>query len=68
MDLMSTIAGKTIPLSFLESVDKHTDLVALRLRDDDGSYREWTFRQYADAVARCVAGLRALGFGDNREP
>lgn len=63
MDLTSTIAGQTIPSRFVENVEKNADSVALRVRRDDGSYREWTYRQYADQVARCAAGLMALGFG-----
>jgi long-chain acyl-CoA synthetase len=48
---------------FLINVEAHADLIALRERQSDGSYRELTYRQYAEQVARCAAGLRALGFG-----
>ena len=63
MDVLSTIAGQTIPSQFLQTVAAHGDTVALRARLADGTYREHTYRQYASDVARCAAGLRALGFG-----
>jgi len=63
MDLASLTAGQTIPSRFLENVTKNEHAIALRARREDGTYREWTFGQYADQVARCAAGLKALGFG-----
>src|SRR5262245_61337239 len=63
MDIASRVAGKTVPLRFLECVAANGALTALRARGNDGSYRGWTYRQYADEVARCAAGLQALGFG-----
>jgi long-chain acyl-CoA synthetase len=63
MDVPSTIAGKNIPSQFLLTVAEHGDTVALRARREDGTYRALTYRQYAHDVARCAAGLRALGFG-----
>jgi len=63
MDFASLTAGQTIPSRFLESVTKNESSTALRARREDGTYREWTFGQYADQVARCAAGLKALGFG-----
>jgi long-chain acyl-CoA synthetase len=62
MDVLSTIAGQTIPSQFLKTVAEHGDKIALRARRADGSYREHTYREYASEVARCAAGLRALGF------
>jgi len=53
----------TVATKFLSNVAEHGDLIALRMRRPDGTYREWTYRQYADDVARCAAGLLALGFG-----
>jgi long-chain acyl-CoA synthetase len=63
MDILSTVAGQTVPSQFLITVAEHGDKVALRARREDGSYSEHTYRQYASDVARCAAGLRALGFG-----
>jgi long-chain acyl-CoA synthetase len=56
-------AGETVASRFLANVAEHGDLIALRARQPDGTYRTWTYKQYADEVARCAAGLRALGFG-----
>lgn len=61
MDLESLTAGQTIPTRFLDSVAKHADVTALRMRREDGTYRQWSYRQYAEQVARCAAGLKALG-------
>jgi len=66
MDFTSPSAGRTIPVRFLENLAKNADLVALRVRLADGTYSEWTYRQYADYVARCAAGLQALGFGPGK--
>jgi long-chain acyl-CoA synthetase len=63
MDVLSTVAGQTVPSRFLVSVAENAERVALRSRREDGTYRELTYRQYADDVARCAAGLLALGFG-----
>src|SRR5688572_9003686 len=63
MDIAALTAGQTIPTRFLESVAKNASMIALRARREDGTYREQTYAQYADQVARCAAGLKALGFG-----
>jgi long-chain acyl-CoA synthetase len=63
MDILGTIAGQTIPSQFLKTVAEHGDKTALRARRADGTYRELSYHQYASEVARCAAGLRALGFG-----
>src|SRR4051794_22187892 len=63
MELTSLVAGQTIPSRFVENVAKNANLVALRMRREDGTYRELTYGQYADQVARCAAGLQAMGFG-----
>ena len=63
MDIASSAAGKTVPSRFLECVAPHADATALRARREDGTYWGWTYREYAERVARCAAGLEALGFG-----
>ena len=64
MDLdLSIIEGHTIPTRFLECVAENGDQVALRNRKEDGSYQQWTYAELAQDVARCAAGLQALGFG-----
>ena len=56
------VAGQTVLGRWLDTVDAHPDLVALRDRDGDG-WREITFARLADQVARTAAGMRALGVG-----
>lgn len=63
MSLPTFAPGETVATKFLANVAVNGDVVALRMRNPDGTYREWTYRQYAEDVARCAAGLRALGFG-----
>jgi long-chain acyl-CoA synthetase len=50
----------TIPEQFAETLDTRPDKVALRWRDGD-EFREWTWADYGDGVARVAAGLRDLG-------
>lgn len=63
MNQPSSAPGETIPTRFMQTVAAHGDVTALRMRRPDGTYREWSYRQYAEDVARCAAGLRALGYG-----
>ncbi|HKP57887.1 MAG TPA: AMP-dependent synthetase/ligase [Polyangiales bacterium] len=63
MNLTDVTSGDTVASRFLANVAAHGDSIALRERQADGSYRVLTYRQYAEQVARCVAGLKALGFG-----
>jgi long-chain acyl-CoA synthetase len=55
------IAGETVPSRFLKTVTEHPDTVALRWRQDDGSWGEWTWRDYAERACRVAGGLTALG-------
>ncbi len=57
------IGDLTIPKAFLRTVQAHGDQVALRWRNDDDSYGEWTYADYGDKVAEVTAGLAALGVG-----
>jgi len=63
MDLTQPTSQDTIATRFLANVTAHADSIALRSRQPDGSYRGWTYAAYAEQVAHCAAGLRALGFG-----
>jgi len=63
MNLTEVTSGETVASRFLANVAARGDSIALRARQDDGSYRSWTYRQYAEHVARCAAGLSAMGFG-----
>jgi long-chain acyl-CoA synthetase len=61
--LDAAVEGQTITSRFLQTVEAHGDLVALRSKEGDDSWREWTYGEYADEVARVAGGLRALGVG-----
>jgi long-chain acyl-CoA synthetase len=60
-EIMAKVEGQTIPTAFLATVEAHGDRTALRWRNDDDSWGEWTFREYADRVARAAAAYRELG-------
>jgi long-chain acyl-CoA synthetase len=48
---------------FVETVGAHPDQVALRWRNTDETWGEWTFAEYADRAAACAGGLAARGVG-----
>lgn len=60
--ILDRIAGQTIPQAFLTTVAARGDAVALRWKEGD-DWREMTYADYRDAVARAAAGLRDLGVG-----
>jgi long-chain acyl-CoA synthetase len=62
-ELAQQVEGRTLCTLFLETVEQHGDRVALRWKDDDGVWGEWTYCDYADKVARATTGLRELGIG-----
>jgi long-chain acyl-CoA synthetase len=48
--------------SVLEATaSKYPDKIALKQPGGDGSYRSWTWREYADTVKEIAVGLRELG-------
>lgn len=53
----------TVMKRFMATVRAHGDAVALRQVQPDQSHLELTYREYAELVARCAAGLQRLGFG-----
>jgi long-chain acyl-CoA synthetase len=57
------VAGRTAATAFLETVKDHGSLTALRWKEEDDSWSEWTFDEYAAMVARAVTGLREKGVG-----
>jgi long-chain acyl-CoA synthetase len=62
-ELDAIVAGQTLTSRFLETVAAHPDLVALREKQSDDTYAEWTYREYADHVEGAAAHLRSLGVG-----
>ena len=61
-ELDRLVDGQTVVSRFLDTVTSHPDRVALRWKEGDG-WGSWTYRDYADQVARAAAGLAALGIG-----
>ncbi len=55
------VEGQTLPKAFLDTAARLADRVALRWKETDGSFGQWTFADYSDRVARVAAGLAALG-------
>jgi long-chain acyl-CoA synthetase len=62
-ELDAAAEGGTIGGRWLRTVAAHPDQVALREKAADGSWRELTYREYADQVAVVAAGLESLGLG-----
>ena len=60
-EIQARVAGQTIPSEFLKTVRAHGTTTALRWRNEDETWGEWTYADYADRVARAAAGLRELG-------
>ncbi len=53
--------GRTLAMIFNERVAESGDLTAIRWRNDDDSWSEWTWNDYADRVARAAGGLAERG-------
>lgn len=60
-EIMAEVEGQTVPSEFLRTAQAHADKVALRWMNDDGSWGQWTYQQYADKVAEVAAALGAHG-------
>ena len=60
-EIDAEVAGQTVASRFAETVADHGDAVALRGKDDDGTWHELTWSEYADLACRVAAGLRDLG-------
>jgi long-chain acyl-CoA synthetase len=55
------VGQTTVPQAFLRSVEQWGDQTALRWKNDDESWGEMTFQDYADKVALAAAGMKAKG-------
>jgi long-chain acyl-CoA synthetase len=60
-ELAEAVAGQTVATEFLKTVERCRDQVALRDRAEDGSWREWTYGDMADQVARAAGALQSIG-------
>jgi long-chain acyl-CoA synthetase len=57
-----SIAGKTLPSVFAETVDRHPAGKALNWKTDQG-WQSLTWEEYRQRVREVALGLRAIGFG-----
>ncbi|MEZ5311430.1 MAG: AMP-binding protein [Microthrixaceae bacterium] len=55
--------GRTGLTEFLATVGANADRVALRSKNDDGSWTNYTFAELAEKVAKVAGGLKGLGVG-----
>jgi long-chain acyl-CoA synthetase len=62
-DIDKKVDGQTVPREFAKTVASEGDKIALRWRNADDSWGEWTFNDYADKACRIAASLRDLGVG-----
>ncbi len=62
-ELDDAVAGQTIISRYLKTLADHPDQVALRAKQDDGSWREWTYADHGRLDATAAAHLRTLGVG-----
>ena len=60
-EIMALVEGQTVPSEFVKTVEANRDAVALRWMNEDGSWGEWTYGEYAERAAQVAAALRALG-------
>jgi long-chain acyl-CoA synthetase len=59
-EVAERVAGKTVPLRFLETVRDRPDAVALRWKDGEEP-RSMTFAEYGEGAARVASALSELG-------
>ena len=62
-ELDQAVEGQTIVSRFLDTIRAHPDRVALRAKQPDDSYAEWTYAEHGDLVAGAAAYLQGLGVG-----
>lgn len=60
-EIDEVVAGQTVATRFADTVAQHGARVALRGRNDDGSWNDITWDQYAEQACRAAAGLASLG-------
>lgn len=60
-EIMAVVEGQTVPSEFAKTVEANREKVALRWMNDDGSWGEWTYGDYAERATQVAAALRAMG-------
>ena len=53
-DIDQAVLGDTVAKAFARTAGRQADQTALRWRDADGTWHEWTWADYADRAARVV--------------
>jgi len=62
-ELDAAVKGQTIISRYLDTVAAHPNQVALREKQADDSFRQWTYADHAQRTAAAAAHLRSLGVG-----
>jgi long-chain acyl-CoA synthetase len=62
-DIDKVVDGLTVPGEFAKTVAVDGGKIALRWRQPDDSWKEWTYQDYAEQACRLAAGLQGLGVG-----
>lgn len=62
-EIQAQVEGQTVPTEFVKTARAYADQVALRWRNPDETWGEWTFAEYAERVAKAAAGLAEQGVG-----
>ncbi len=62
-DFEKLAAGRTVLTEFLQTSSANADKVALRWKNDDETWTDYTFDEVANNVATAAAGLKSLGVG-----
>jgi long-chain acyl-CoA synthetase len=62
-ELDAAVDGQTIISRYLHTVASHPNQVALREKQDDGSFASWTYADHGARVAAAASHLRGLGVG-----
>ena len=60
-EIDKSIAGQTGASRFADRVAERPGATAVRWKEPDGTWRSWTFAEYADRACRIAAGLTQLG-------
>ncbi|MEM7338230.1 MAG: AMP-dependent synthetase/ligase [Actinomycetota bacterium] len=62
-DIDAIIEGQTVPKIMQATFAQHGDRVAIRNKDANDDWHEWTYQDLSGLVAKAAAGLAAQGVG-----
>lgn len=60
-DIAAAVRGQTVISQLVRTAREREHATAIRWRQAEGDFAAWTWRRYADEIARFAAGLRGLG-------